>query len=377
MRQIARTPPSSKGRKLPLIGQIEIAIIEESNPRLLAFQRGSLDFVAVPIDLVPNVLDPDNKLKPDLAKQGIRLYRDVQPAISYLYFNMEDPVIGGYTPDRIALRRAIAMAYNIDDDIRVLRQGQGAVATQIIPPGMSGHDPTLDVRIRYDVRAARALLDKFGYKDRDGDGFRETPDGKPLTIALASPPSTQDRQGDELWKRSLDALNLRVEFVKQKWPDLLKAARLGQLQAWRLGNINTTPEGFGFHGLLYSKHAGFSNLARFNRGGGRARRRRRRCCELGDPGRRGTPQRGGERRRAHAPARGRRRAADRGGRRIERRCEAGARGLVRLGGGTRGCGGSPSAFARSPTPARSARSPMPCSPSTPTSSRSSATARRA
>jgi ABC-type transport system substrate-binding protein len=253
-----------KGRRLPLIGRVEISIIEESNPRLLAFGNGSLDLVAVPIDLVPNVLEPDNTLKPDFAKRGVRLYRDVQPAISYLYFNMEDPVIGGYAPDRIALRRAIAMAYNIDDDIRILRQGQGAVATQIVPPGMSGHDATLDVRTKYDVAAARALLDKFGYKDRDGDGFRDAPDGRPLTIAMASPPSTQDRQGDELWQRSLNAIGVRVEFVKQKWPDLLKMARLGQLQAWRLGNINTTPEGFGFHGLLYSKNAGFSNLARFN-----------------------------------------------------------------------------------------------------------------
>ena len=253
-----------KGRKLPLIGQIEISIIEESNPRLLAFQKGSLDFAAVPIDLVPNVLEADNKLKPELAKKGVKLYRDVQPAISYLYFNMEDPVVGGYTPEKIALRRAIAMAYNIDDDIRVLRQGQGAVATQVVPPGMSGHDSTLDARTKYDVAGARALLDKLGYKDRNGDGIREAPDGKPLTISLASPPSTQDRQGDELWQRSFNALGVRVEFVKQKWPDLLKMARLGQLQAWRLGNINTTPEGFGFHGLLYSKNAGFSNLARFN-----------------------------------------------------------------------------------------------------------------
>ncbi len=251
------------GRRLPLIGQIEISIIEESNPRLLAFQKGSLDFVAVPIDLVPKVLEPDNTLRPEFARRGVTLYRDVQPAISYLYFNMEDPVVGGYAPERIALRRSIAMAYNIDDDIRVLRQGQGAIATQIVPPGMSGHDPAFDARTKYDVAGARALLDKFGYKDRDGDGLREAPDGKRLTISLASPPSTQDRQGDELWQRSLDAIGLRVEFVKQKWPDLLKMARLGQLQAWRLGNINTTPEGFGFYGLLYSKNAGFSNLARF------------------------------------------------------------------------------------------------------------------
>ena len=253
-----------KGRKLPLIGQIEISIIEESNPRLLAFANGSLDFLAVPVDLVPNVLEPDNTLKPDLAKKGVALFRDVQPAISYLYFNMEDPVVGGYAPEKVALRRAISMAYNFDDDIRVLRQGQGMVATQVIPPGMSGYDATLDVHTRYDVAAARALLDKFGYKDRDGDGMREAPDGRPLTIVMASTPVAQDRQGDELWQRGMNAIGVRVEFLKQKWPDLLKMARLAQLQAWRLGNINTTAEGFGFYGLLYSKNAGFSNLARFS-----------------------------------------------------------------------------------------------------------------
>jgi ABC-type transport system substrate-binding protein len=43
----------------------------------------------------------------------------------------------------------------------------------------------------------------------------------------------------------------------------LKSARLGQLQMWELGNINTTPDGFGFFGLLYGRNAGFSNLSRF------------------------------------------------------------------------------------------------------------------
>jgi ABC-type transport system substrate-binding protein len=81
---------------------------------------------------------------------------------------------------------------------------------------------------------------------------------------MAATPAVIDRQNNELWQRNMNAIGIRVEFVTQKWPDLLKMARLGQLQAWRLGNINTTPEGFGFHGLLYGPHAGFSNLARFN-----------------------------------------------------------------------------------------------------------------
>ena len=252
-----------KGKRIPFAGRIEISIIEESNPRLLAFEGGEIDYAAAPTDLVWNVMDPPAKLKPRLAERGITLSRGVQPAITYTYFNMEDPIVGGYTPDKVALRRAFSLGYNVDEEVRVIRQGQAFPATQVIPPTVTGHDPKLENRKVYDPAAARALLDRFGYKDRDGDGFRETPDGKPLVLKLASAPSAIDRQYDELRKKSADAIGLKLEFVKQKWPDLLKAARLGQLQMFTLGNISTTPEGFGFLGLLYGQNSGFSNLARF------------------------------------------------------------------------------------------------------------------
>ena len=251
------------GKRLPLCPRVEISIIEEPNPRMLAFRQKALDYVQVPNDQVRTVLGPDDKLVPALAQEGVRHYRGVQPAISYLYFNMEDAVVGGYTPEKVALRRAIGMAYNVDEEIRVLRQGQGRPATQVVPPDMSGHDPALAFKHVFDVSSAKALFDKFGYKDRDGDGYRELPDGKPLLLKMASTPSADDRQYQELWKRSLDSIGVKVEFNVQRWPDLLKAARLGQIQAWQLGNINTTPEGFGFMALLYGPHSGFANLARF------------------------------------------------------------------------------------------------------------------
>jgi len=253
-----------RGKKLPIIGRIEISIIDESNPRLLAFQNRELDYVTVPADLPRNVLGPDNKLKPELAEQGIVLEHGVQPAITYTFFNMEDPVVGGYTKEKIALRRAIGMAFNVDEEINIIRQGQAEPATQPIPPNVAGYDPNIRDRQKYDPAAAKALLDKFGYVDRDGDGWRDLPDGKPLKLVMGSDTSALLRQYDELWQRSLKAVGIRIEFVKQKWPDLLKMARYGQLQMWFLGNINTTPEGFAFMSLLYGPHAGFSNLARFN-----------------------------------------------------------------------------------------------------------------
>lgn len=252
-----------RGRRLPLVPRVEVSVIEESTPRLLAFEQGQLDYAAVPNDLVWNVLDPPAKVKPRLAERGIALSRGVQPAITYTYFNMEDPVVGGYTPDKVALRRAFSLGYDVETEIRIIRQGQAMPATQVIPPTVTGHDPSLDGRKAYDPVAAKALLDRFGYRDVDGDGFRELPDGKPLVLKLASAPSAIDRQYDELRQKSANAIGLKVEFVKQKWPDLLKAARLGQIQMFTLGNINTTPEGFGFLGLLYGPNSGFSNLARF------------------------------------------------------------------------------------------------------------------
>ena len=251
------------GKKIPMIGLIEISVIEEANPRLLSFEQDRQDYLLVPPELASNVLDPGNKLKQRFVQRGIGLERDVQPVITGLAFNMEDPVVGGYDHDRIALRRAIAMTYDAEEDARVIRHGQARRATQFLPPNVSGHNPKLEKYIRRDVAGARALLDKFGYVDRDGDGLREAPDGRPLTLRFSSPPDGLARQQDELLQRNLAELGLRVEFSKQKWPDQLKAARLGQLQMWQAGNISVTSEGFTFLSLLYGENAAFSNLMRF------------------------------------------------------------------------------------------------------------------
>ncbi|MEP7327993.1 MAG: ABC transporter substrate-binding protein [Betaproteobacteria bacterium] len=252
-----------KGKRLPLIGKIEIAVIEEANPRLQSFEKGDLDYIEVPVDLVANVLQPDNKLKPRFARAGVTLQRGIQPGITYTWFNMEDPIVGGYTPEKIALRRAIGMAYNVDEEARVIRQGQAEYASQILPPGVTGHDPKFLGNSQFDPVAARALLDKFGYIDRDKDGWRDMPDGKPLILKKGSVPSALERQYDELWKRNMTAINIKMEMVTQKWPDLLKMARSGQLQMWQLGNRSTSTEGYGFLGLLYGGNAGLANLSRF------------------------------------------------------------------------------------------------------------------
>ena len=253
------------GKRLPQIGRVDISIIEESNPQLLAFNSRELDYANVPNDLAPNALDAGSKLKPYYAQQKVRLERMTRPSLAYTYFNMEDPVVGGYTPEKVALRRAIIMAFNVRELIDVWYQGQAIEATQPIPPVVSGHVEGMKVAVPYDPALAAQLLDRFGYKDRDGDGFRELPDGSPLTLQMGSATSGRDRSRDELWKKCLARVGIRIEFTVQKWPDLLKMGRAGKLQMWPVGWISQYNEGDAFMQLLYSKNIGQSNYSRFSR----------------------------------------------------------------------------------------------------------------
>jgi ABC-type transport system substrate-binding protein len=253
-----------KGKRLPQVGRVEIAIIEESNPQLLAFNSGELDYANAPGDLIANVLDAGAKLKPYYAEQGVRHWRMTRPSLAYMYFNMEDPVVGGYTPDKVALRRAIIMGFSVKELIDVWYQGQAIEATQPIPPVVSGHvDGAIAGTVPHDPAVAVQLLDRFGYRDRDGDGFRELPDGKPLTLVMASSTTGRDRARDELWKKSMNRLGLRIEFLVQRWPELLKMGRAGKLMMWPVGWITQYNEGDAFMQLLYSKNIGQSNYSRF------------------------------------------------------------------------------------------------------------------
>jgi ABC-type transport system substrate-binding protein len=253
-----------RGRRLPMLDEVDITIMEESNPRMLAFDSGALDYVNLPSELSDRALDASGKLKASYVARGVTLSRLVQPSLAYAYFNMQDPVVGGYTRDKVALRRALAMAFDTPELIRVVYQGQALPATQPIPPNVPGHDDSLNVAAPFDPAAARALLDRFGYVDKDGDGWRDLPDGKPLTLSMASTPSTRDREIDEVWLRSLKAIGVRMDFVKQKWPDLLKMGKAGQLQMWRIGWINAYAEGDAFFQLLYGGNIGQTNYSRFD-----------------------------------------------------------------------------------------------------------------
>ncbi len=253
-----------KSKRLPIPGRIEITVIEEGQAQWLAFLNREVDMLErLPADFTEQAI-VGGKLKPELAAKGIQHEILLRPNTWWTYFNMEDPVVGGYTPEKIALRRAIGMAYDQQDAIRVLLKGRAVPAAGPIPPDIAGYDPTLKTNAQlFDPAAARALLERFGYKDRDGDGYREQPDGKPLVIERWSTPNSATRQGDELWKKNMDAIGIRMVFKKDRTPELRKMARLGKIPMRSDGWNADYPDAENFMQLLYGPNAGQENNANF------------------------------------------------------------------------------------------------------------------
>jgi ABC-type transport system substrate-binding protein len=250
---------SMQGKTLPQVGVIEVNIIEEDLPRLLEFERGGLDIVVLRAEIAARML-ADNKLRPEYAARGIGRLVYPEPYSFNVTFNMDDPVVGGMTKEHVALRRAISLGFDRKTLIDVAYAGQALPANQLVPPGVAGYDPKLPP-LPYDPAAANALLDRFGYA-RGGDGFRATPDGKPLTITMSLRTGAISRETATLWKKSFDALGLHSEFRMTPFQDFIKDLEAGKFQMYSAA-YGGVPFGYAEMNQLDSRQPTSANAARF------------------------------------------------------------------------------------------------------------------
>jgi ABC-type transport system substrate-binding protein len=259
--EAVQTASALAGQPLPLVDRIEISVITENQPRWLAFVGGEIDTIRLPPSFAPIAM-PGGLLAPYLAKRGVHARRTVSANIKHTYFNFDDVQVGGYTPAKVALRRAIALACDSAADIRLLYNGLALPAQSMIAPNNIGYDPTLKTEVS-DASPARAnaLLDLYGYA-RGSDGWRRHPDGQALQLRLASADDQRSRQENELWQKRMTTIGLRMVFETAPFGELIKRSLAGQLQMWGFTWSNG-PDGEFFLSLAYGPNADQNNDARF------------------------------------------------------------------------------------------------------------------
>ncbi len=260
-----------RGKRLPLLDRVEIYPIEDEQPRYLAFLNHEHDILdETPVSFIHQVL-PNGKLGESLAKQGVTVFKEDQPEITYDVFNMDEVVngqpnaVGGYSAERVALRRALVMAHDRNAELHIIRKGQGIPAQSPVAPGIVGYDPNLRSPSQEpDVPRAKALLDMFGYVDQDGDGWRDQPDGKPLVLQYKYNVGGQEaRQLGELWVKSCANVGIRAEAIGVQFADLLNDKRVGNFQMAGSAWTADYPDAQNFLQLLYGPYTDKQNEARF------------------------------------------------------------------------------------------------------------------
>ena len=253
-----------KDRRLPMVDKVVVTIIDEQQPRWLSFLNNEQDYMERLQENFALQAVPNNKLAPNLAKRGIQVEQVPLSDITMMYFGMNHPVVGGYSPEKVALRRAIALAINSEEEVRLARRGQAVVSQGFVMPNTASFDAKFRTEMgTFDRARAIARFDLFGYTDKDGDGWRDLPDGKPLVLEYDTLGTADYRERDEIVKKNLDAVGIKIVYKIGKWPEQLRASRAGKLMMWGYGYSAGSPNSGSVLQLGYSKSAGQQNHSRF------------------------------------------------------------------------------------------------------------------
>ncbi len=131
--------------------------------------------------------------------------------------------------------------YNLEEEIRVIRKHQAVAAQMPIPAGVVGHDPIVPqhqpVRPGARQQAARPLRLQ-ARQGRLPHAARRQAAG---AAATRRGTTAIEREFNELWKKSMDAIGIRMEFQIGKFADHLKAAKACQLMMWGAAWIGRLP----------------------------------------------------------------------------------------------------------------------------------------
>lgn len=246
------------GKKMPQIDVVDIQIIEEAQSQWLAFKQQQLDWITLSPTTATNALE-NGELKPEYKKLGMTLSGQPALSTSYAFWGLKDPVVGGLTADKIALRRAMAMAFSKEKYRNIVYKGVDTVLRFPIPPNVVGYDENFKSSIPYSVEAANLLLDQYHYK-KGADGYRNLPNGKPFTITYSMSSNSTNMAIAEFWQRSLKDIGIRFKTKTMQFPDYLRAQKQCAVQMGTQGWVADYPDGDNFLQLFYGPNTNSSNF---------------------------------------------------------------------------------------------------------------------
>ena len=164
----------------PHIQNLLLITYQDANTMMQDLRSGALDAA---FDLSPGLMGP-------LRSEGLTTDAGTSWMSAQLAFNCYDSPHSLGNPVLRDQRFRQALQYAIDRNViaKVAFDGYETPGATLLPPYSEFHwQPPSDEDYTYDPARARALLDAAGYRDVNHDSWRETRQGKPLTLRLYAP----------------------------------------------------------------------------------------------------------------------------------------------------------------------------------------------
>jgi peptide/nickel transport system substrate-binding protein len=174
----------SSGTPLPYLDSISMEIVGSQDAEILRMQAGSIDLMAQ-ADLRPQDYA---SLKP-LARQGSITLDELGPGVdpNMLWFNLTPQAAarpGKAFLQRAEFRQAVSYAVDRDAIVSSVYLGEATPIDGPISPGNKTWYSSQAPRYPHDVARAKALLERIGLSDRNGDGVLEDASGRPVRFTI-------------------------------------------------------------------------------------------------------------------------------------------------------------------------------------------------
>ncbi len=233
------------GQRLPIADRLVMPFYPQDQPMWLKFREGGLDFTQVPAENFREAINRrKGTLKPAYADEGIT-YHPV-PLLDFIFrgFNMEDPLLGGYTDEKRYLRQAISLAIDWEEFNDSFYNNENVIYDGAVPPGLDGHPPEGRMEGAHrgkQLERAKELLAKAGY-----------PDGKGLpVINYYSSNNANGTEQSQLTTRQLAAIGIKLNPRLSEFASVIEALNTKKAPMFSYAWSSDYPDGENNLSLFY------------------------------------------------------------------------------------------------------------------------------
>ena len=248
------------GKVVPFIDVVDLDFVEEDYSAWMRFLSKQSDAAGIPKETFEFVITPDKDLTEQWRQRHIYLKKYSSPAIYWLVFNMEDPVVGKSK----ALRRALNLAFDRANYIKVLLNERGRQADNIIPSSFKGNkEAGVGPYARMDAAAATEQI-ALAKKELAAAGVLVNGEIPELKLDVGDSGPATVRMTDFI-KQQFAKVGVKLKVNFNDWPTQQRKVRNKQAQIYTMGWHADYPDAENFLQLFYSPNiAKYTNNANYS-----------------------------------------------------------------------------------------------------------------